>query len=70
MDTVEWSIMRRFDPVTPTLHCGPMSFDEAMTWLKEWDDDGGKPGAFTLAFREVGPWVVSPAQVTERMRPR
>lgn len=35
---------------------GPWSFEECLEWVKEWEDDGGRPGAFYIAIRDVGPW--------------
>ena len=37
-------------------HRGPWSFEECLEWVKEWEGDGGRPEAFYIAVRDVGPW--------------
>lgn len=49
----EWGVMQRS---RPGLHRGPMSRDEAESWVKDAEDDGFRPGAFYVVRRDVGPW--------------
>lgn len=38
------------------LHRGPMSKSDALRFIREFESDGGKPGVFLLATREVAEW--------------
>jgi hypothetical protein len=38
------------------LHRGPMTEAEARSWIEGFIDDGGRPGAFYVVSRVVGPW--------------
>lgn len=53
----EFGVM--FDRYPGELHRGPMSEQEAVNWVREFEEDGGRPGAFFVAERKVGPWVKS-----------
>jgi hypothetical protein len=51
----EYCVMHHMYPNEP--HRGPMPLDEAELWVDDYLDDGGRPGAFYVAKREVGPWI-------------
>jgi len=37
---------------------GGMSEDQADDWIKEWEEGGGKKGAFVKIRRPIGEWEV------------
>lgn len=40
-----------------TLHIGPMTREEAIQWVVEWEEDCGGPlGTFLVVSRFVEPW--------------
>jgi hypothetical protein len=49
----EWGIVHHQTP--DTLHRGPMSEVQARLWIREWEEDGGRP-IWLLVHREVGAW--------------
>lgn len=49
----EWGVLQ---PRRPRLHRGPWAKRTAEAWIQEGVDDGMRPGAFTLASRNVTPW--------------
>jgi hypothetical protein len=38
------------------LHRGPMTRQEAIEWVTEFEGDGGRPGAFLVVSRELTDW--------------
>jgi hypothetical protein len=58
---IEWGIVHHRSP--GELHRGPMSYDDAEKWIKEFEDDGGQSGAFYLVCRTVSDWSVRPKSV-------
>ena len=52
----EWGIVHHLSP--DVLHRGPMTEDEARTWVREWIEDGGNPRSFVVVRRAVysTPW--------------
>jgi hypothetical protein len=38
------------------LHRGPMTGEEALKWIREFEEMDGKPGAFIMVSRIVGDW--------------
>lgn len=46
------SLLRR----ATTPHRTGMSLKEAVKWMDEWLEDGGREDTFSIIKREVGPW--------------
>ncbi len=38
---------------------GMASRDEAIKWIREWNEMGGKPGVFTIVRRPLGGWLTA-----------
>jgi hypothetical protein len=51
---VEHGIVHNATP--DELHRGPMTGTKAREWIKEFEEDGGKPGAFVIVYRTVSTW--------------
>ena len=56
-DNYEWCVMR--SGFTDGPHRGPMTEHEAREWVREFLEDGGRPGAFYVARRSVSEWVAA-----------
>jgi hypothetical protein len=41
---------------TEEVHRHSMTVEEAVQWLAEWEEMGGKPDAFSIIRREIGAW--------------
>lgn len=54
MDTKEYGVMH--DRYPDELHRGPMTKEEAERWVQEFEDEGGRAGAFYVVSRTVSPW--------------
>lgn len=41
-----------------TAHRTGMTYEDAKTWIREWEEDGGRKGACVVISRPVGKWKI------------
>lgn len=52
--STEWGVMLEHDQREP--HRSGMTELEARSWIREFEEDGGRVGAFYAIKREIGEW--------------
>jgi len=68
--TLEWGVARDHEPTA--LHRGPMTEQEARTWVQEWEDmaenESARKGMFIVICRQVGPWGATADEIGDESR--
>ncbi len=56
--TYEWGVVCARVP--NEVHRDQMTEEQAREWVREFEDEGGKAGAFLVIRRPVGDWEIAP----------